>query len=216
MLNVIECDLISSMVYEKNFVNLNEREIKRNNSFKNIGCVKPLKDYPSYYISDEGKVYSDMRGKTVELKPWKTRLGYLMVGLCKDGKLYKKLVHRLVLSTFSPIPEMQEYQVNHRDENPLNNRLENLEWCTAKYNCNYGTHNEKLSKARKGKKCPWISLTKSKKVLQYDQNYNLIATYSSATEAGKALNVSQGTISTYCNSLKLYKNSYYFQYAANS
>ena len=233
MLNVIECDLISSMVYERNFVNVNEKEIARNNSFKNIGNIKPIKYFPHYYISDEGKVYSTKWGKTKELKAYDNGEGYLQVGLRKDGKRYDKKVHRLVLETFQPIPEMDKYQVNHRDENPTNNKLENLEWCTAKYNNNYGNHCKKISEAKKGKKlssshieaiskshkgrkCPWTSdfnkLTKSKKVLQYDQNYNLINSFSSATEAGKAFNVSQGTISKYCNNLKLYKGKYYLQY----
>lgn len=210
MLTVIEHDLISSMVYEKNFVNVNKKEIKRDNGFKNIGNVKEIPDFPNYYVSDQGKVYSDMKGKTIELKAIKRNkdLDYLCVCLYKEGKHYLKQIHRLVLSTFKPISDMSSYQVNHKDEDPTNNRLENLEWCTAKYNTNYGTRNERAGKAMKGRRCPW----RSKKVLQYDTNYNLIASYDSSREAAKAFGVVHSTISNYCHNLKLYKNKYYFQY----
>ena len=230
MLEVNEINLLEGLnVIEKIYLNINERKITRDNSFKNIGCVKPLKDYPNYYISDEGKVYSTKWGKTVELKPWNSGKGYLMVALCKNGKSYKKHIHRLVLETFNPIPDMQNYDCNHINEDKTDNRLCNLNWMTRRENCNWGTRNERLGKARKGmklssswkeaisrankgKKCLWCS----KKVLQYDQNYNLIASFDSSREAGRVLNISQSTISYYCRNLKLYKNSYYFQYAANS
>ena len=148
MLHTSEVNLITSEVTVKDFLNVNEREITRNNSFKNVGNIKPVKGFPDYYISDEGKVYSTKCGKTKELKAGKSR-GYLYASFWKNGKHYRKQIHRLVLSTFSPIPEMQNYQVNHKDENPANNKLDNLEWCTAKYNNNYGTRIEKFVAALK-------------------------------------------------------------------
>ena len=242
MLHTEEVDLITSEVTVKNFLNVNEREITRNNKFANVGCVKPLKDYPNYYISDEGKVYSTKSGKTLELKASKSR-GYLYASFWINGNLYRKQIHRLVLSTFSPIPEMNKYQVNHKDENRENNKLDNLEWCTAKYNNNYGTRIEKfvaalkknskeraknISKALKGKKkspahrelmIKTLEANREKmieanrkKVLQYDQNYNLITSFSSIAEAGEALGISHSTIWRYCNSLKLFRGKYYLQY----
>ena len=64
--------------------------------------------------------------------------GRVTVMLCKDGKHYLKSVHRLVAEAFIPNPKHHP-QVNHINENPADNRVENLEWCTAKYNCNFGT-----------------------------------------------------------------------------
>lgn len=71
--------------------------------------------------------------------------GYCVVVLSKDGIKRVKKVHRLVLETFLPNSE-QLPMVNHKDEDKTNNRLSNLEWCTAKYNCNYGTALERTAK----------------------------------------------------------------------
>lgn len=83
------------------------------------------------------------------LKPGieKTR-GYLSVTLLNKGKQKTKPVHRLVALTFIPNPNNLP-QVNHKDENKLNNCVDNLEWCNAKYNCNYGNRNIKISQKLK-------------------------------------------------------------------
>lgn len=89
-----------------------------------------------------------------ELKPHKDKFGYLRVHLVKNTKHKSCLVHRLVARAFIPNTNNLP-QINHKDENKLNNYVDNLEWCTAKYNCNYGTKIErardKISKANKGK-----------------------------------------------------------------
>ena len=63
--------------------------------------------------------------------------GYIKVDLHKNGKSYPKLLHRLVAESFCEKPEGCDY-VNHRDMNKTNNTSSNLEWCTAKYNNQYG------------------------------------------------------------------------------
>lgn len=69
--------------------------------------------------------------------------GYLQVALCKNGKMKTKKIHRLVAETFIPNPNGFS-EVNHKDEIKTNNYVENLEWCTRKYNVNYGTAIERI------------------------------------------------------------------------
>lgn len=116
---------------------------------------KDIKDYEGLYqVSNLGRVKSLPRKRVTPtkgtyysaekiLKPDITGHGYLQVTLCRDSKLKKCLIHRLVAQTF--IPNLNDYpEVNHKDENKINNVLENLEWCTSKYNANYGTRKERL------------------------------------------------------------------------
>ena len=72
---------------------------------------------------------------------------YNYVILYKNGKGKIKKIHRLVAESFIENPNELEC-VNHKDENKRNNVVSNLEWCTKKYNCNYGKRNEKMSKKR--------------------------------------------------------------------
>ena len=76
--------------------------------------------------------------------------GYLRVNLCKDNKVKQYQIHRLVATAFLPNENNYPY-INHKDENPSNNRVDNLEWCTPKYNANYGTLKERLSEIMKEK-----------------------------------------------------------------
>lgn len=74
--------------------------------------------------------------------------GYLRVSLWKDNKFKNYLVHRLIAMTFIPNPNNYKC-INHKDETRKNNKVNNLEWCTHKYNNNYGTINQRRSKKRK-------------------------------------------------------------------
>lgn len=101
-----------------------------------------------YEVSSLGRVRSLNYRGTGEVKILKQNKnkGYLSVALC--GKVFK--VHRLVATVFVPNPNNLP-QVNHLDENKHNNRVDNLEWVTAKDNMNYGTRNKKASESMKGK-----------------------------------------------------------------
>ena len=103
---------------------------------------KDIKDYENYQISDTGIIINKKTGR--ELKQQEKK-GYMNVSLFKNGKKKNKLVHRLVAETF--IENIKNYpQVNHKNENTYDNCVDNLEWCTALYNSNYGTHKDKIRK----------------------------------------------------------------------
>ena len=108
-------------------------------------CFLPVPGYENYLVSNNGVVVSTIRhGKRCfEVLPQRTeKQGYKNVTLHKDGKNHTLKVHRLVAMAFIPNPNNYP-QVNHKDEDKGNNCLENLEWCTAKYNSNYGTKIER-------------------------------------------------------------------------
>ena len=107
---------------------------------------KDIKGYEGkYQISNTGRVWSV--GRQSYLKGGYDKDGYHIVALyAKNGKCKYEKVHRLVAINFIGEPPSGKTHVNHKDENPANNNVDNLEWCDAKYNNNYGAHNEKLSR----------------------------------------------------------------------
>lgn len=109
-----------------------------------------------YYVSTHGRVYSAQRlvkfgaryryTEPKILTPRKKPNGYLQVQIFKDN--YH--VHRLVAEAFLDNP-LNLPQVNHKDEDKTNNTVENLEWCSEKYNCNYGTGKKRAVERRMAK-----------------------------------------------------------------
>lgn len=95
----------------------------------------PVQGYPDYLIGEDGRIWSKKTHKY--LKPAYTKTGYASVELFNSSGSKRLLIHRLVARAFIPNP-LNLPQVNHIDEDPRNNSVDNLEWCTAKYNMNYG------------------------------------------------------------------------------
>ena len=114
--------------------------------------------------------------------------GYKRVGLNKDGKQIYYGVHRLVAQAFIENPYNYQ-QVNHKDENKANNKVDNLEWCTQEYNQNYGTINERRTQKLKKKV---ICITTGEK-------------FDSITEASKKYNIkNRADISKVCKGKRNY------------
>ena len=161
---------------------------------------KDIKDYEGLYqISNYGRVKSLITNKI--LKQTKFSCGNYVVELCKNKTHSKKLVHRLVAETFIPNPENKP-QVNHIDEDKTNNRVENLEWNTAKENTNHGTCIERRRKK------------KSKPVLQYSKNGEFIQRWESAFEVYKQLGWSNSNIDACCLGKRKSANNYIWKYDA--
>lgn len=150
---------------------------------------KPVVGYYGLYeVSSFGRVRSLNYNKTGTgkiMKPNKSKKNYLRVELWKNRKQQRFFVHRLVWEAFNgPIPEGM--QCNHLDENPQNNRLENLSLVTPKENINWGTRNAKVATAL------------SKPVLQFTKDGEFVAEYSSTHEAEKQTGIYQTNISHCC------------------
>ena len=162
-----------------------------------VEIFKDIKDYEGLYqVSNFGRVKSlnyMHTGKEHILKLNKTKFGYLLVCLYKDGKKKWFAVHRLVASTFIENPENLPC-VNHRNEIKSDNRVENLEYCTTAYNNSFGTRLKRASEH------------KCKKVLQYTKSGEFIREWKSIIEVNKELGYSTGNISSCC--LKKLKSAY--------
>lgn len=107
---------------------------------------KPIECYEDYYlVSNKGNVKS-IRSEKI-LKPRIGKQGYYYLVFSVHGKRKTVKIHRLVAMAFKSNPH--HYQmVNHKDENKLNNHANNLEWCTPKYNTNYGTAKSRMIRSR--------------------------------------------------------------------
>lgn len=162
---------------------------------------KDIKDYEGIYqISNFGRIKSlhNYRKNNI-LKP-KIKKGYYQIGLRKNNKRKWYSVHRLVAQTFLP-NENNLPQVNHKDENKLNNNVNNLEWCSASYNNCYGTRIKRVQEKT------------SKKVLQYDLKGNFIKEYNSLREATEKNNIkSISNISLCCNGKYKQAGGYIWKY----
>lgn len=102
---------------------------------------KPFPRNKNYLIFDDGAIYS-LYSKKFLNQYLDREKRYFIVTLCIDRKPTKFRVHRLVAEAF--IPNLNNLpQVNHKNENTFINSVDNLEWCTASYNVNYGTRIER-------------------------------------------------------------------------
>lgn len=145
---------------------------------------KEIKGFEGLYeVSNSGLVRSKKRATTsgVILKPFYDKDGYAKACLSKNNIRKTYFVHRLVAETFLDGKSKEKNVVNHKNEIKDDNRAENLEWCSVKYNTNYngaafrrGKTSRKPVVATKGDETIW---------------------FSGVVEAAKALGVSHGNIS---------------------
>lgn len=151
---------------------------------------KDIKGFEGMYqISNLGRVKSLKRKRNninrIEqehlIKQFDNSKGYLQFSLFKDEKKYTFRTHRILAETFIPNPKKYKV-VNHINGHKKDNRLENLEWCTYKYNTQHAWKNG------------LCSINKFKhyttKVLQIDNNDNILAVYMSQRIASKINNIS--------------------------
>lgn len=179
---------------------------------KLVEVWKPIMGYEGLYeVSNLGRVKSldrliktgrgglQFREGTI-LKSKLDKYGYPNLGLYKNGVGKFFTIHRLVAMHFISNPDNLP-QVNHKDEDKTNNCVENLEWCDAKYNNNYGTRNERNSNVQINDK------KKSKPVIQLTLNNEIIGLYFSIKEATRQTGVGSNEISKCCHHKSHYKSA---------
>ena len=134
-----------------------------------------------YEVSNIGNVRFDKK----YILPTHTNGRYITVNVRKNGKHISAFVHRLVAIAFIPnkhfLPE-----VNHINEIKTDNRVENLEWCTHKYNCNYGT---RIQRIKDKQNIP---------ILQYSIDGKFIAEHASMHVAAELIGADAGHICDCC------------------
>lgn len=141
---------------------------------------KEVEGYPNYMVSDTGQVFN--RTRNYLLKCADDGHGYKAVALCQSGSRKTKLIHRLVCEAFlGPIPE--GYEVNHKDEDKGNNRLDNLELLTHKENMRYGTRTQRATQTNRQWRKGMRKLV-GKPVLQYTLDGTLVCRWDSMADAG--------------------------------
>ena len=157
----------------------------------NLGRVKSLPrwhDAIHPYISKEKILKPRTSGAQRE---------YLAVILHNNGVRKQIKVHRLVAEAFIPNPNGY-LEINHKDENKGNNRVDNLEWCTRYYNVNYGSRIQKQSEKLS---IPVYMLNDKHEILMEFKNMDLAAKY---------VNIDPSNISRGC-SMGRRSGGYYWQ-----
>ena len=149
------------------------RDIEGYEGYYQVSSLGRVRSLDRTIISSTGKL-CHLKGKLLK-SSFDGQRNYLFVGLNKEGICRQRNVHRLVAETFIPNTSNLP-MINHKDEIKTNNRVENLEWCTAKYNSNYGTLPERMAH------------TNGKRILKFTLDDKFVKEYPSALEAAKEYN----------------------------
>lgn len=135
------------------------------------------------------------------VKPIRCKNGYLEANFSIRQKRTVRLLHRVVAQAFIPNPENLP-EVNHKDENIENCRADNLEWCTSKYNANYGSRNAKMIENR-GNNKPVIQKTKAGE---------FVKRFASIAEASRETGAFDSAIIKVCNGKQKTSVGYKWEY----
>ena len=161
----------------------------------NLGNVRSVDRYARVCGGSQRLV----KGRNIT--PMKCSNGYLELQASMGTKRKCLLIHRLVAQYFIPNPNNYP-EVNHKDENPQNNHADNLEWCTSKYNCNYGTRNQRC-----------VEKVIKKPVKQLSLDGKVIKTFSMISEAKRPTGIDATQITRVCKGKNITAGGYKWEYA---
>jgi hypothetical protein len=162
---------------------------------------KMIPSYEDYMISNLGRVSSKKGNAIAHTLMSPTNMnGYKRIKLSKFGKSKTYLVHRLVLIAFIGIDETKSF-ANHKNGNRSDNRLDNLEWVTAKENVKHGF--DVLGR----------TMNFVKPVTQYLENDSFVKDWTSIMEASKGLGLSHSSISQCCTQKRKSCGGYMWKYS---
>ena len=157
-----------------------------------------IKGFPQYEINTKGQIRNS--NKHI-LSQSISNNGYYRVHLCKNGKAKWYAVHRLVAETFMPNP-LHLPEINHKDENKLNNEVSNLEWCNHINNSNYGTRNKRIR----------TTLTNNKQSSRQVKCVETNIIYPSIMEAERQTGIYNTAISKVCKEERKTAGGYHWKY----
>jgi hypothetical protein len=147
----------------------------------------PIDGWPGYWIYSDGRIWSDRANGRFLVKTITFR-GYVRYTLCKNGKQKAIVAHRLVAEAFIPNPENKP-QVNHINGNKLDNRVENLEWNTAKENMRHAIAAGLIDNTKERSKVSKLTEKKALEIVELIKKGEL-----SSEQISKMYNVSRHTI----------------------
>lgn len=143
---------------------------------------KDIPEYSGYQISSLGNVRSNKYGDWRLLKPALDGAGYLIVYLRKDKKSIRFHIHRLVAQVFV---NGNGSDVNHKNGDKVDNRADNLEWCSRSENVKHAIR--------------VLGVGKTRKIAQYDRRGNHMKTWANAYEVQEKLGINRGNINSCIN-----------------
>lgn len=151
---------------------------------------KDIPDYEGLYqVSNLGNIKSLIKNKI--LKPYiNKKNGYSYIGLHKNKKIKVIRIHRLVAIVFMPNPNNFPV-INHKNKIRTDNNIDNLEWCSQKYNVTYSL---------------------AKKILQYDLNNVFLKEWDSAMEIQRNLKINNSNIIACCRSKRKTAGGFKWKY----
>lgn len=169
---------------------------------------RDIPGFPFYQASDKGRIRSVKRinrgrkfGKVLTPRLLWQNKPYWGVSIRCNEKNVHIGIHRLVAIAFLSNPHNLPV-VNHKDENPSNNCVENLEWCTQKYNCNYGTRIDRIK----------ANMPQNKAVYQTSMDGVIVAEFPTIQEAARQTGICAGHICDVCKGNREFANGYKWRY----